>query len=271
MNTKHLVLSALWSAFTFSNVSAQFVETFDGGFDHVWETDRFEPFRFLSVPDFTATGRVDILQLGINSDDHQAGFADYDSIGFTNTQGRKTAVAVSGAWSVSAEVYISPEMLTGTIDWRTDFWTRNSPTGLEANASYWIIGASNINIGPNTNPSRIPSFEIWTGTTGWLEIGAPIATSGWYEIEIEYDGVNARFYVDGVLGHTEVATAAPNLTNLFLQGANLPPASSPTSDHREYYYYDNITAVPEPSTYAALLGLATLGLVMLRRRLRRRV
>lgn len=110
------------------------------------------------------------------------------------------------------------------------------------------------------------AFSAITDDGGTPILNAPVV--GWHRFQVIHDGTNATFTLDlgstGIINATEVLAAAWNangVDSIRLGGpSNLSSAGGGGN-------FDNVSLVviPEPSTLA-LLGLAGLGLVAIRRR-----
>lgn len=133
-----------------------------------------------------------------------------------------------------------------------------------------------------------------TGTTTVSSTNTFTTTGAWVFFAVTYDGTltsnNVKFYSGGSdsvtgsaigagTGSANAGTLAATSTTLNIGGttANNRPFDGLMDDFRIYsgvlnlaaveaIRIDGITAIPEPSTFAALVGVAAVGLVALRRR-----
>ncbi len=249
-----LTTACLIGASALSVQAAGFTDTFDS-IHPDWATDRYDPAGFNSVF-FDGDNR---LQITIDDADSSANRPPSFSGTFYNTQGKKRDVAVGTTWTVSGDVYISSDMVSGNNIRRTDLWTRDSNE--ESSAHYPIFGVvRNDDSDPfNPNAASLTSrWRIWDGQVGWVELAAPV-TEGWHNLEIIADGTTFVYKLNGSMVHTDLTASSAgfeDLSTVYVQAYNF-------GDSDYSVYWDNISAVPEP-TSLALLGLT--GLAVVRRR-----
>lgn len=107
-------------------------------------------------------------------------------------------------------------------------------------------------------------------TSSWFLLGGASATTsiGWHEMRLlgmpDADNptthMKLEFYVDGDLAGS-VANVANQDYNLLVLGSNLTSSAAGGAS------FDNVSVIPEPSTYAAIFGgLALVGAFVYRRR-----
>ncbi|MBX2851657.1 MAG: PEP-CTERM sorting domain-containing protein [Phycisphaeraceae bacterium] len=256
MNKTTLMTTLLAAGlFALPGTAAGFTDTFDS-IDPAWTTDRYEPAGFGSAF-FNGDNR---LKIDISTADSATNRPSNFSSGFYNTQGRKRESGLAETWTVSGDVYISSDMVSGNNLRRTDLWARDGD-GSESNAEYPIFGMRRFDPSDafNPNAANISSvWRIWDGDTanGWVELGEAV-TEGWHTLSITGDGSSFVYKLNGATVYTD-NTVAPEagLTDTFVQAYNF-------GDSNYSVYWDNISAVPEP-TSLALLGLG--GLMVARRR-----
>lgn len=110
--------------------------------------------------------------------------------------------------------------------------------------------------------------------------GGAGSINGWDHLAFVADGSTGRFYVNGVLeGTLNTTFYTPSSAWHLFAGLDGYPAYTGLADDLELFTFATGTfnasslayasAVPEPSAYAALAGLAALGLTVVRRRLAR--
>ena len=152
------------------------------GVDNAWKTDRAEPASFTY-----ADGQY---QLTVDN-------STYNSASFYMTQGRKiTLNENSTSWTVSAEVYLTEEMLSGEAPYRTELWLGTTdPTSGSVNA-YPIVGAYQ-NEGNDT-------WRWWNsdGEGLWTEVDSEVSapSAEWHTLTISCDGSHVISYsIDGTL------------------------------------------------------------------------
>jgi hypothetical protein len=92
--------------------------------------------------------------------------------------------------------------------WRTVAGSRANITG--------TLGGYNIYAGIDN------TWQFWLGTGGanWLVVTGGAVTPGWHHLAGTYDGTRARFYVDGALIHSTVATLRQNTVQRLTIGMN---------------------------------------------------
>jgi hypothetical protein len=247
-------------------LQAQFVDTFDS-INPAWTTDRFEPAGFQSVS-FLGDNR---LQITVDSAD----FAGPNS--FYDTEGRqRPSGLLSPVWTVSADLYVGANFVptTGSALMRTDLWTRDN-NGTESLAQYPILGLTNASPTDALNADALDRslrFRAWDedSVNGWVDLTVPggITTDAWHNLAITSTGSAFEFRVDGNLLYTDSTysdVGAEKLQTVFLEAYNFGQlANDETISYN--VYWDNLQAIPEPGTYAAVLGIISLGIVAFRRR-----
>lgn len=252
-------LATLVAGTYLSQAQAQtvFYDPFDSQpHDNGWVPDRKAPAVFASVVDPTNTpGHGNVLQLSLAASGLQTD-------GFYNTQGYKHSASVAGPWTVSADLYVSQAMLnnngthTGDHAFAFDLWARNGVSGNDTGANYPFIGITNFN-DDGTSAFGPARFEIFSANTSLVPLDV-IAQPGWYHLAVSNDATGYNFYVDGNLVYRDATAEAPNLTDVFLNAYN--------TGNDETFLADNVRAemgaVPEPSTYAMILGVGLTGLVV---------
>lgn len=93
-----------------------FNDTFTGGVDPGWTTDRYEPDGFASVL-FDGGER---LRITIGVDGSTAGRGVTYAGSFYATQGRAHDAVITGDWTAFGQLYVSEDMLTTSAAQRTD-------------------------------------------------------------------------------------------------------------------------------------------------------
>lgn len=249
-----------------ASAPAAVVDTFDF-IDPAWVTDRFEPHGFNSVF-FDGDNRLEIsIDDAESSANRPSGFGGL----FYNTQGRQRPVALDTPWTVSGDVYVSSDMLSGSNLRRTDLWTRDS-NPVEINAQYPIIGIIRNDPADPFNPnaaSLATRWRVWDGDTanGWVDLGAAV-TPGWHTLSITADGSSFAYEIDGgsvYLDATASQAGFEGLQTVFVEAYNFSPENLTNGGQNYSVYWDNVTAVPEPAG-AVLVASAMLAGLLRRRR-----
>ena len=245
--------------------AAVFSDDFTGSPDAAWTTDRYEPNGFATV----SFDGGDRLQISI-SEAQGAANRGGQSAAFYNTQGRSVAVGSIPEWSVSADLFVSSDMVSGNNLRRTDLWARTGDVGSEPGASYPIIGLRRFDPADafNAAASNISSaWRVWDGDVvgGWVNLAAAV-DEGWNTLAMSGNSSEINFFLNGNLVYTDstIVPAVSELTNVYLQGYNFNQVGS----GQDYVaHWDNVVvnAVPEPASLA-LAGAAALGLFVVRRR-----
>lgn len=253
-------------------VHAQFADTFDT-LNPAWTTDRYAPAAFQTVS-FDGDNR---LQITIDQTGSTANRpAPTYSSSFFNTQGDQRPGDITGAWSYSAELYVSSafDTTTGQLI-GTSLWahTGTTPTG----GAYGIFGITNASPTDPLNPNaadRSFRFQVYDGTiadpTSWFDVGVPAGFNfdAWHTLGISSTGATIEFLLDGVLVYTNPDAAGANLQTAFIEAYNF--GQTDINGLNNYSaYWDNAVAnaiIPEPTTCALVIGLAALGLVWTQRR-----
>lgn len=155
-------------------------------------------------------------------------------------------------------------------------WAVNSLSGTPEVVSFdaWLAE------GIGTDPAELfVRFNSWSSyvavkwatpddpATGLIELpggsltGLNLPIADVFNIEIQYAVAGGTATSADVLVNGSLAGTIPGLSIDMVSGANVEFRSQ-----KVQAYVDNFTAVPEPSMYAALLGLLALGFVAYRRR-----
>lgn len=246
-------------------------DSFDS-IDPAWVTDRYEPAGFHSVF-FDGDNRLEISISDAESAANRGG----QNGAFYNTQGRQRPASESTPWTLSADLYISMDMLSGETLRRTDLWARTGNIGNETDVNYPIIGMRRFDPSDPFNPAAAnisTAWRIWDADTanGWVEVGAP-AAEGWYNLSIAYDGTSFVYAIDGSTVYTDATVNGLDLTTVFLQAYNFADDGNFGGDYA--VYWDNLSltsaVVPEPATFVVWSVLGCVGAYAWRRRQPRRV
>lgn len=244
-----------------------FSDDFTGSPDPAWTTDRYEPNGFATV-NFDSDDRLQISISEAQADVNRGGQSGI----FYNTQGRTVAVGSIPAWSVSADLFVSSDMVTGNNLRRTDLWARTGDVGSEPGAAYPIIGLRRFDPADafNAGASNISSaWRVWDGDVagGWVDLGASV-DEGWNTLSMSGDSSEINFFLNGNLVYTDstVNASMSDLTNVFLQGYNFNQVGG-SQDYVAHWDNVVVSAIPEPASLA-LAGAAAIGMIALRRRQR---
>lgn len=261
MNKKTLLLLLAAAAFPCA-AAAQFVDTFDA-LDPAWIPNRYAPAGFAPAM-FDGGSR---LQLTIDGADSAANRPAIFDSAFYNTQGRQRAGGITGAWMLSAEVYVASAFATVTGPLvHTSLWahTGTVPEG----GDYMIMGFTNASPTDALNPAaadRAFHFRAFDGGAGgWVSLGVPagFAFDAWHTLSSTSTGNTIEYRIDRVLVYTQATLGGDDLLSAMIQGYNFGEAGSYS------VYWDNVTAqaIPEPAVVSCLAGIAALAFVFLRRR-----
>jgi hypothetical protein len=260
---KKILVLGIGAAFVFTSCTsyASFSDTFDS-IGPGWVTDRREPAAFVSE-NFLGDNRLKIEVNGVTES------SPYNSA-FYLTQGRQHQASVSGLWSMTGQIYVGSDAVSGNNLRRFDLWGRSGLVGNETGADYWIMGVRRFDAADpfNVSAGNITSaWRVWDGNVGWIDIATPVAT-GWHDVGISFDGANVNYSLNGNTVYTDstVGALAGSFTTVYAQAYNFGP-----NNGNYNAYFDNInvtaTAVPEPSSMLALLGVGMLPFI---RRFRRK-
>lgn len=235
-------------------------DTFDS-VDPAWVTDRYEPAEFTSElfdGDNRLKLRIDDAQASTNRPSGQEGI-------FYNTQGRNQAVAATGKWSASADLFVSSDMLSGNNLRRTDIWARTGEATENLNTRYYILGIIRNDPADPWNPNAAnlnSAWRIWDADSpnGWVNVGTP-SIEGWYHLEIWGDDTKVEYFIDGNLVYTDqtVVSAFPNLTNIYLQAYNFSLEGAGNLGQDYTVYWDNALAGSECSGNVTIATVAPTG------------
>jgi len=247
---------------------AQWVDNFDT-INPAWVTDRYEPAGFQSVP-FLGDNRLQItIDQSGSSSNRPSGY----SASLFNTQGRLRPVGSTGAWSLSAEVYVAAAFDTSTGQLvRTDLWARTGATS--TTGDYAIIGITNASPTDPLNPDALDRgfhFQVFDGTqadpTGWFDAGVPadFAFDAWHTLAETSNGTTVNYLLDGVVVYTDPAADGADLQTAFIQAYNFGQTDGNGLNSYSVYWDNAAAAVPEPASYALCGGAAVLGLAWVRR------
>jgi len=251
---------------------AQFTDTFDT-LDPAWVTDRYAPAAFQTVS-FDGDNR---LQITIDQTGSTANRpAPTYSSDFFNTQGDQRPGGILGAWSLSAQVFVSSafDTTTGQLV-QSDLWGHTGTNS--ANGDYAIFGLTNASPSDPLNPNasdRSFRFQIFDGTstdpTSWFDAGVPsgFVFDGWHTLTETFTGTTVDYLLDGVVVYTDPSNDGGGLQTAFLEAYNFGQTDGNGLNNYSVYWDNAIASVviPEPATCALALGLSALGLVWAQRR-----
>jgi hypothetical protein len=217
-----------------------------------WYTDRYAPAGFTAPVSFMGDNR---LKQTISSADSETGRPGGFSAAFYNTQGRKYDLNPNTT-SMSIDLYVA-------ADWSTSG---------KRMAGFWGTALDNVNAvsafpileftsGVGDADGSGARFRGWDNTTGtWISMGLPtgFAYDQFYTLKIDMAGSNFVYRV-GDLALSTSNEGSSSIGNVILQGHN--NAAGVNYD----IYWDNLNAVPEPTSMAAV-GLGVLALARRRRK-----
>lgn len=241
---------------------AQFTDPFDT-ISPAWITNRYEPAGFDSV----LFGGDRRLQLTFDASGGAANRPPTFSSSFYNTQGRERDGNITGAWTLSAQVYVASAFNTTTGPLASsDLWGHSGTT--PGGGAYMILGFTNASPTDPLNPNatdrafQFRAFDIGTGN--WINLGVPggFGFDAWHTLSGTATGTTFEFRIDGALVLTQPTAAGADLLSAMVQGYNFGQADSYS------VLWDNVSAsaIPEPSTYAFIAAVSTLGFAVWRRR-----
>jgi len=251
---------------------AQFTDTFDT-LNPAWVTDRYAPAAFQTVS-FDGDNRLQITIDQAGSTANRP--APTYSSDFFNTQGDQRPGGISGAWSLSAQVYVSSafDTTTGQLV-QSDLWAH---TGTDpASGDYAIFGFTNASPSTPLDPNAIDRsfrFQVFDGTstdpTSWFDAGVPagFVYNSWHTLTETFTGTTVEYLLDGVVVYSDPANDGDSLQTAFLEAHNFGQTDANGLNNYSVYWDNAIASavIPEPATCALALGLATLGLAWTQRR-----
>lgn len=211
-----------------------------------WYTDRYNPAGFTAPVNFMGDNR---LKESISAADGKNNRTTPYNTDFYNYQGRKYDL-FANTTSMSVDMFVAAD------------WTSTIPRG----GSLWGTGVDSLNsvtafpIIEFASEGSGPRFRGWDNNTGWVDMGLPtgFAADQFYTMNVNLVGGNFVYTV-GDLTMTSSAFGTTSISNAMLQGHN-------TTEGISYdIYWDNLQAVPEPSSIAAV-GLGILALARRRKK-----
>lgn len=227
--------------------------------------------------DFVNSGTTDIPNGNtidpITSGGNQA-ITFINSASFNDTTGTSSlsignfAASASGVGSVITVLKdnTTPVDLATLPSWATTAAAQGAPTALGPSGQTTTVtfevsgfapGETGIGVGfISTYLNNAGSGNFWSMTVNGLTSGDSAAFNGYTNGYTELDGSPTYPFAD--LSWTGLTADAGGVINFSIS----------TTDRRISLNAMQITTVPEPATYALLLGLATLGVCLLRRRIR---
>jgi len=211
-----------------------------------WYTDRYAPAGFTAPVSFMGDNR---LKQSIASADAQS-----PANQFYNTQGRKYDLNANTT-SMSIDLFVAADWAT-TGRRMAGFWGSSFDNTNSLSAFPIIEFTSNT----DTDGSG-GRFRGWDNSTGtWTSLGLPtgFGYDQFYKLNISIVGSNFVYSV----GDASLVTSAEGSTtigNVILQGHN----NNAGVDYD--IYWDNLNAVPEPSSIAAI-GLGVLAIARRRKK-----
>ena len=240
---------------TTSPAFAQWTDTFDS-IDSGWIVDRYAPAEFASV-NFGGDNR---LQISVSAADNAANRPMAFSNPFYNTQGRRYDLSgYSAPWTLSAQVYLDSAFNTPTGALaRSDLWARDT-NPFENQAYYPTFGFTNasptdaLNVQATDRAFRLRAFD---SSFGWVDLGQPsgVTFDAWHTLSISATGSQYEYRFDDTLLYAQPAYSDPGadgLKSAYIQAYNFGGSGYSV-------LWDNVSAIPEPGTYAAWLGGVTL-------------
>lgn len=241
--------------------SAQFTDPFTT-IDPAWTANRYAPAAFSSVL-FEGGQR---LRLTIDASGAAANRPPEFADEFYDTQGMQRPGAVSGAWTLSAQVFIPATFNTTTGPLVAgDLWGHTGTT--PASGDYLIFGFSNASRTDPSNPTaldrgfRFQAFD--RNTASWLDLGVPsgFAFDAWHTLTATSTGSVFQYHLDGVQLLAHLTVAGSDLLSAMIQGYNFGEAAGYS------VHWDNLasSAIPEPAAGTLLAALTTLGIATRRR------
>ncbi len=244
---------------------AQWTDSFDTA-DSAWIVDRYAPDGFGTV----SFGGDNRLQITVSTADNATNRPAAFSSSFYNTQGRRYDLSgYSAPWTLSAQAYLDSAFntTTGTLA-RSDLWARDT-NPVENQAFYPIFGFTNASPTDGFNPAAADrSFRLraFDSSFGWRDLDLPAGLSfdAWHTFSISATGSTYEYLFDDVLLYTQPAYSDPGadgLKSAYIQAYNFGGSGYSV-------LWDNVSAIPEPGTYAIWFGGTTLLVVLIRKRRR---
>jgi hypothetical protein len=250
---------------------AQWIDPFDT-ISPAWVVDRYAPAAFQTAY-FLGDNR---LQITIEQTGSTVNRPSAFNASFYNTQGEQRPGDILGEWSLSAEVYISSayDTTTGQLV-QSELMAESGDD--PSTGEYAIFGFTNASPTDPLNPEasdRSFRFQIFDGGDtdgGWYDVGLPTGFTfdAWHTLEFTDTGTDFEFLLDGVAVFDEPTTTGEDLQTAFIEAYNFGQTGAGGLNSYSVYW-DNLTAVPEPTNFALAAGLGTLGLVWIRRRASRK-
>ena len=213
-----------------------------------WYRNRYAPAGFESQIFFDGDNRLRLTISAADGADHRP--SAFSTV-FYDTQGRAFDVATDTTF-ISADLYIDSSWETTGRRMGGMWGTARTFANPSANNAFPIIDF--------TSDNNNPRFRGWSGQFGWLDMGLPTGFTydSWYTLNIELVGSDF-VYTIGDLTLSVTAFGSDYIGNVILHGQN-------TQAGVDYVmYWDNVTAVPEPTTFA-YLTLSLIALFAARRR-----
>jgi hypothetical protein len=228
----------------------------------VWYTDRYAPAAFETVAGPVA-GRTDVLHIGISDADASGNRPAPYGATFYNTQGRKYDLNASGAFTLSADLYVDAGWASASNGYvRSDMWgtlkdDANAVTG------YGILGFTNFD-----GPARFRGYDSNTGL--WTDAGAPVLFGSWNTLAFSFDGLSTLTYsVNGASFFSFDVSGSTKLGDAMFQAYNFGQDFGPNDGPNYDVFWSNTptSAVPEPASVALMAtGLVGLAAAAYRRR-----
>jgi len=278
MKIKSLLTAVAFVAIGLLVQSASADFTYDGSDTTPWSVDRYAPNLFTSV---TFPPSQSAYAFGIGSTDDAVNRPAAYSAPFYNTQGVKTSVnGTTGAWSYSADLYVTPSMLAGTYQpLSTEMWP-----GTGVNSGYYVMGFISGVSARSYGAAAVASsqIEVFDDTTGlWSYYSTAGMVVGWNQLMVSYDGAGTVNYsVDGSIltsqgsAITSQDPSVADFSTAYLENYNFYQAGNVGWPQAYNTYWTAVTAstglsvVPEPTT-VAVLGFGGLASLMAARRKRK--
>ena len=217
-----------------------------------------------------------------------------NNTGVTFTGGSYTTGVFGSAFSVnSSSAYVSIPTATNydfsagssndpAGDFSVDFWFNSQNVSVSNGFLGSDVGPTNLDkwwVAYNLGGTPANTFDFhMNGTSGLIHLyssAVSLSSNQWYNVAVVKSGSTFTFYLNGSSIGTATSTASIPYPSAPLTFGYLETSAGMTGALDNIALYDRalsssevsgMSSIPEPSTYAALFGLAALGFAAYRKR-----